>query len=187
MIKDLYIIELVVYIQLLRQLTFLDYLILGFIGSTKTAFQNINKLPAGHFLFLSKDNKISVKRYFSFVFTERRKSNSDLHLEFSNLIEKSVKDRMIADVPVGVFLSGGLDSSTVAYYAKKINPNVNTFSIGFSESAFNEAEDAKIVADYLKTNQFKAEFIAAYQTSFNKSKNETKIAQYTTAPYILIS
>jgi asparagine synthase (glutamine-hydrolysing) len=131
---------------------FLDYLILGFIGSARTAFQNINKLPAGHFLVLSKDNKISVKRYFSFVFTERYKSNSELHLEFNNLMEKSVKDRMIADVPVGVFLSGGLDSSTVAYYAKKMNPNVNSFSIGFSESAFNEAQDAKLVADYLKIN-----------------------------------
>jgi asparagine synthase (glutamine-hydrolysing) len=71
--------------------------------------------------------------------------------QVKSLIEASVASRMIADVPVGVFLSGGLDSTIVAYEASRLNPRIHTFSIGFEEARFNETEYSRRAAAFLGT------------------------------------
>jgi len=73
------------------------------------------------------------------------------------LQEDSKKKRLIADVPLGIFLSGGIDSSAITYFARKQKKNIKTFSIGFSEKTFDETRYAKQVADLLKTEHYHKE------------------------------
>ena len=76
------------------------------------------------------------------------------------LIDKSVRDRMIADVPVGAFLSGGLDSSTIVHYASKYTDKLNTFSIQFDYEDYDESKWANIISDKYKTNHHVIKFNA---------------------------
>jgi len=74
------------------------------------------------------------------------------------LLNDSVEKRLIADVPVGIFLSGGIDSSVIAYFAKKQKQDIKTFSIGFDEPSFDESSYAQQVAKFLKTDHYHKEF-----------------------------
>lgn len=78
-------------------------------------------------------------------------SESEALAKFDSLLGEAVEKRLVADVPVGIFLSGGLDSSTIAYYAARSHAVVRTFSVGFEETAFDESEQAALVARHLGT------------------------------------
>ncbi len=110
--------------------------------------------PAHNMIFDLKQNKIiSYKNYYNTneLGTKQSKlSYTDSKNKLKNLIEDSVKKRMVSDVPVATFLSGGIDSSIVTYYAKKFNPNLNTYSIGFDTT--NELNYAKIASEHIGTN-----------------------------------
>lgn len=123
-----------------------------FASKDKTILENIfNLYPAHNMIFDLKTNKIvSYKKFYDIKLEKQKISLEKAKVYILNLIEDSVKKRMIADVPVASFLSGGIDSSIITYFAKKYNPNLNTFSIGFD--TINELSFAKIVANYLKTN-----------------------------------
>ena len=73
-------------------------------------------------------------------------------------MEKSVKDRLIADVPVGVFLSGGIDSSLISYYAKNINPDITSYTIKMENDTYDESKYAKLVAKSIGIKNNIAEF-----------------------------
>jgi asparagine synthase (glutamine-hydrolysing) len=75
----------------------------------------------------------------------------EAQIEVKSLLEASVASRLVADVPVGVFLSGGLDSTVVAYEASRLNPRIHTFSIGFEEARFNETDYSRRAAAFLGT------------------------------------
>lgn len=128
------------------------YLSFGQVPAPKSILKNVSKLEAGTMLVL-KDGGVSVKEYwrpdFSRKFSELSLEKAGEELE--SRIAASVKKAMIADVPLGVFLSGGLDSSLVAYFAKKTNPDLETFSIGFKEKSFDESTYAREVAGILAT------------------------------------
>ena len=115
----------------------------------KTLFKNISKLSPGNFLvFNLKSNALSTKKYWDVDFTA--KTNPDPKKLFS-LLDNSVRLRLHADVPVGLFLSGGIDSSILAGLASRHHDNINTFSVGF-ESITNELPYAKIASDHFNTN-----------------------------------
>lgn len=125
------------------------YLSYQYIPGVNTLFQGIKKLLSGHFLIIEK-NECYIQKYWDIA--EKMKKYDDKtaikYLRF--LLEKSIKKRMIADVPIGAFVSGGIDSSTVTALAKPhVEYDFHTFSIGFE--SFSELEFAKIVSDHLGT------------------------------------
>ncbi len=138
-----------------------EYLTFDYIPTPNTIFNNIYKLEASQYLIF-KDAKITNKRaYWKVNFTEQNISFSDATATLDVLLNNAVRDRLMSDVPLGVFLSGGLDSSTVAYYAQKnAKVPVNTFSIGFSEKSYDESDYAKLVAKKIGTKHHE-EFLSA--------------------------
>ena len=125
------------------------YFTLGYVPDPLTIFQNVHKLPPGHYLTFSA-GRVEVQQYWDFKFepAESRKTE-DYMDELRALLEESVRLRLIADVPLGAFLSGGIDSSTVvALMAQQMNQPVKTFSIGFHEDSYNELTAKKLGTDH---------------------------------------
>ncbi|WP_410508087.1 asparagine synthase (glutamine-hydrolyzing) [Methanosarcina hadiensis] len=124
------------------------------LGET-TLLKNIKKFLPGHYMVYSlTENK--VKKYCRYYFLKTHEKEKKPFSFYSNkleeLIEEAVKRRMVADVPVACFLSGGVDSSVIAAIAKKYNENLNTFSIGFDTT--NELSYAKTVSDHIHSRHF---------------------------------
>ena len=121
-----------------------------------TFFKNISSLPPAHYIKISK-NKIEVTEYWN-VSSKFKEQQNDRGEEYyinglRELLESSVKYRMIADVPIGSFLSGGVDSSIItALMAENSQEQIKTFTIGFEEEGYNEFKYAKLIADKYDTN-----------------------------------
>ncbi|MCK4553667.1 asparagine synthase (glutamine-hydrolyzing) [Candidatus Parcubacteria bacterium] len=142
----------------LDELAIWQYFSFDYAPQPNTIFKNIKKLENGQ-LLIYKDSKIKLKYYYEISLKENFNiSEEEAISELNKLLEKSINMRLISDVPLGVFLSGGLDSSTIAYYAKRQKNNLKTFSIGFDEQSFDETKYAKQVADYLKTDHYHKQF-----------------------------
>ncbi len=134
----------------------------GYITSPYSIFENTYKLEPGHFLVVERDGSIrkeiywDVEEHFVKGYQERdrwlKRSEEELAQELEDLLTESFKLRLVADVPVGMFLSGGIDSSTVCALLAKEGARIKTFTIGFYEKEYNEAEYAKRVAQYLGTD-----------------------------------
>lgn len=134
---------------------FLQY---SYIPAPHTIFHNTYKLLPGHMLVLDLKNKNrELKKYWD-VFDHYNKpkiniSDADAIDETDRLLKKAYEYRMVADVPVGIFLSGGYDSSSVAALLQTgRTEKLKTFTIGFHENEFNEAPEAKKIANYLGTD-----------------------------------
>ncbi len=124
-----------------------NYLSYLCIPAPQTAFKSIRKLEPGHWL-LWKDGQIETKRYWLPDFSKKIKiTEEDAISETTRILRESTRLRMISEVPLGAFLSGGVDSSTiVALMAKESTSPVKTFSIGFEEQDFSELKYARRVA-----------------------------------------
>jgi asparagine synthase (glutamine-hydrolysing) len=129
------------------------YLTLGYVPDPLSIFRNINKLPPGFYLTFSDDG-VKVNRYWDFRFEPVAvRSESDYLAELRELLDESVRLRLISDVPLGAFLSGGIDSSTVvALMARHMGQPVKTFSIGFHEDSYNELKYARLTAEKFNTD-----------------------------------
>lgn len=140
------------YIAIHHYLTYQD------VPSPWTAFEGIKKLPPAHYLIL-KNGQIKVERYWKLSYIPKHTMNRrDLKNEIIERLKEAVKIRLISDVPLGVFLSGGIDSSaTVAMMSEIMSEPVKTFSIGFKEKAYNELQYARMIAEKYKTDH--TEFI----------------------------
>lgn len=131
------------------------YLQLNYIPAPRTIFKNVKKLMPGHFLEVKKKS-LQVKKYYSIPYTSNQplstNSYDDAKEKFKQLLEASVQRRLISDVPLGSFLSGGIDSSVVTGLAARHKPNLHTFSIGFrDEKFFDETNYARLVAKHFNT------------------------------------
>ena len=127
------------------------------IPAPHTILDRVQKLPAGHNLVYDlRERSANVVKYWDFVLepVESAKSEDDLAEELLHLIDGAVQRRLMSDVPLGVFLSGGIDSSLVTAMATKhVNAgSLRTFSIGFTEASFDELSWANQVAGLLGTN-----------------------------------
>ncbi|MBN2355627.1 asparagine synthase (glutamine-hydrolyzing), partial [candidate division KSB1 bacterium] len=112
---------------------------------------NIYKLPQAHWLGY-QDGKIDLKRYWHLHYRASSKSEHDLADELAALLRDAVKIRLMSEVPLGSFLSGGLDSSSVVAMMAQSNPNgVKTFSIGFDDTTYNELPFARLIAKTFDT------------------------------------
>lgn len=136
------------------------YLTLQYVPAPMSAFRGTAKLPAGHLLTVSPGQEPKVRRYWHLSFTPRANAPATLDQaveELTPILDEAVHLRQIADVPLGAFLSGGLDSSlVVAWMAKTSSRPVETFSINFAGSA-GEAHWARMVADMWKTHHHELE------------------------------
>ncbi|HKX28270.1 MAG TPA: asparagine synthase (glutamine-hydrolyzing), partial [Blastocatellia bacterium] len=133
-----------------------DFLTYGYVPDPRTAFNGIHKLPPGHTLTY-KNGQIRTRRYWDFGFGSavwaQRLTEAE-HIErLRELLAESVRIRLESEVPLGAFLSGGIDSSlVVALMAREMQQPVKTFSIGFKESGFDELKYAKVTAKLLNTD-----------------------------------
>lgn len=127
-----------------------NYFIYGYTNSSNSIFKNIYKLAPGSYMEFNLDkNKFKINSYFEFKY--EYKNNEPTYEEFLNLFEESVKSRLISDVPIGAFLSGGVDSSAVVAIASKYKKNLNTFSVSFDVDKFDESKYSKEISKKFKT------------------------------------
>ena len=134
-----------------------DYLTLGHVPQPETIWKHIHKLLPGHTLSLSRQKPEPViRRYWDIPYTSHpiQKSFAEYSREFNDLFLDAVRLHLIADVPVGVLLSGGLDSSAVAAAVKEVhNARLDSFSVAFENSAAtNELPYARLAAERVGTN-----------------------------------
>jgi asparagine synthase (glutamine-hydrolysing) len=132
------------------------FLAFNSIPAPLTIFREARKLPAGH-LLIADGAGISLRRYARprpvMAAQTRRESEPELAEELRERLRDSVRAHLVSDVPVGVLLSGGIDSSSLAALAARESPyRISTFSIGFEERSFNELEQARLVADRYSTD-----------------------------------
>ena len=131
-----------------------EYLGFEFVPSPQTMFDGIHKLPAGHYLLL-ENNQVRVQQYWDLSLAQDESLTS-----FDEAVEKmrehldfAVKSHLVSDVPLGVFLSGGLDSSCiVALMRKHLSGSLKTFTIGYEDETFSELDYADIVARHCETD-----------------------------------
>ncbi|MPS69560.1 MAG: amidotransferase 1, exosortase A system-associated [Novosphingobium sp.] len=132
-----------------------DYLAWGYVPDTRSILKGVTKLPAGHSLLLRHGAPMPrPAQWWNVSFAERRKGKvDDLEAELLHLMREAVSSRMVADVPLGAFLSGGVDSSSVvALMAEKSTQPVKTCSIGFDVAALDETGYATQIARQFATD-----------------------------------
>jgi asparagine synthase (glutamine-hydrolysing) len=125
-----------------------QYLNLGYVPHPKTGFKGIKELPPGHRIVL-KDKKVKLQQYYLNEDHLKQKINLDEDELCERLvyeIKEATKIRMIADVPIGLLLSGGIDSTAIASLASNINGSINTFTVGFEDEFYDERKEARLMA-----------------------------------------
>ena len=139
------------------------YLAYGYVPAPRTILRAVRKLPPGHTLVM-RDGRIRIERYWRLDYAAKLKVSDprELHGPIREAIRVATRRRMISDVPLGAFLSGGIDSSAVvAAMAEAASGPVKTFSIGFENAAYDELPHARRVAQLFGTDHH--EFIVAPQ------------------------
>lgn len=130
-----------------------DFLSFDYIPGTQTAFEAIYELPPGHWLRVNNAGNITMQPYCELSFEEDDSIDEPTAIKRArNLLLQSVERQLVADVPVGVLLSGGMDSSTlVGLMQRCVSEPVHTYSVGFEDPSFNELPYARTVAQKFKT------------------------------------
>jgi asparagine synthase (glutamine-hydrolysing) len=130
------------------------FLTLEYIPAPHSIFKSIKKLPAGHYL-LYDQGEVQIKKYWEVQPFELPKSFSAIKDRFFNLLHESVKMRMVADVPLGAFLSGGIDSSAIVSSMTSFSKDpIKTFSIGFEDKSYSELKYSDKVANQFGTDHY---------------------------------
>lgn len=133
-----------------------SYLTCGYVPDPLSILRGIRKLPPGHHLTFA-NGRVEVTCYWDFKYEPVKNGTSrrleDYLDELRSLLAESVRLRLISDVPLGAFLSGGVDSSTiVGLMARELSQPVKTFSIGFHEDSYNELKYARVAAEHFGTD-----------------------------------
>ncbi|GAB4001851.1 asparagine synthase (glutamine-hydrolyzing) [Spirosoma daeguense] len=129
------------------------YLTFEYVPTPYSIFRDIHKLEPGQFMIFEEGRISKHEPYWNITFNHQPISFDSALDRFDALLDDATASRLVADVPLGVFLSGGLDSSAIAYYAQKNSKTpIKTFSIGFQEKSYDEATYARAVAKHLGTD-----------------------------------
>jgi asparagine synthase (glutamine-hydrolysing) len=131
-----------------------EYLTYSYIVSDQTILEGIYRLPPAHVLMV-RGGQVTCRSYWDFTMQPSAKPPEEEAVveHLGELLSQAVKRRLLSDVPLGAFLSGGLDSSVVVALMTQLSDRpVQTFTIGFEEAAYSELEDARVVAHYLGTD-----------------------------------
>jgi asparagine synthase (glutamine-hydrolysing) len=127
-----------------------EYLAFGYIAGTGTFFSGIQKLPPGHTLEIGETGVPNIAEYWDLKPSQRDPRPEKYYVQaYRELLEGAVGSHLMSEVPLGVFLSGGLDSSAVAAIATKLRGPLQTFSVGYDEYAYSELPYARTVAKHL--------------------------------------
>lgn len=125
-----------------------------YVPTPRSIYKDIRKLEPASYLRL-KEGVVTIKPYWNPSAPAESMSEAEALARLDALLTEATRERMVSDVPLGVFLSGGIDSSTVAYFASKASAQkIKTFSIGFSEKSFDESAQARLVAKRLGTEHY---------------------------------
>ncbi len=159
-----------------------EYFQYNYIPYPNSIFVDVKKLEPGHFLLININGKIKKEAYYSipkvksnYSFTSYQKAQKEL----KRLLDISVKERLVSDVPLGTYLSGGIDSSIITAIASKHKKNLNTFSVGFSDNKFfDETHYAELVAKKHHTNHS-----VFYLTNKDLYNNLENILDYIDEPF----
>ncbi|MFN8058453.1 MAG: asparagine synthase (glutamine-hydrolyzing) [Vicinamibacterales bacterium] len=140
------------------------YLTLGYVAGPGSAFASLSRLPPAHYLVASAAG-VRTERYWDLPYRPKaRVDEREALVEFRSIFEESVRLRLISDVPLGAFLSGGIDSAaTVAAMSLEASGGVETFSIGFDDPRYDELPGARLVADRFHTRHH--EFVVRPQAA----------------------
>jgi asparagine synthase (glutamine-hydrolysing) len=131
-----------------------EYLAFGYLSGPETFFSGIRKLMPGHTLELEESGEIRIRPYWDLPLTDYHTHHDESYYiqTYRDLLEQAVSSHLMSDVPLGVFLSGGLDSSVVAALMTKIKRTpVETFSVGYVEQSYSELPYARQVAKHLNS------------------------------------
>jgi asparagine synthase (glutamine-hydrolysing) len=145
-----------------------EYLAFGYLSGPQTFYEGIHKLMPGHFIELKENGELRIEQYWDLnASTHRSSQNEHYYVQrYRELLESAVSSHLMSDVPLGVFLSGGLDSSAVAALMTRIRRfPVETFSVGYSEQAYSELPYARMVAEHL--NSIHHEILISRQDFFD--------------------
>jgi len=132
--------------------TLSEYLAFGYITGPSTMYEGINKLMPGHTLELDEGGRLKIEQYWDLTVApdSEVRPRSYYVQTYRDLLEQAVSSHLMSDVPLGMFLSGGLDSSVVAALATKIRGNrIQTFAVGYGEEEFSELGYAREVAQHI--------------------------------------
>jgi len=152
-----------------------DYLTLQYVPHPKTGFKNIFKLSQAHYLEI-KNGKIKIEKYWDLDYRNKLDLTEREWCEkLENKLAESVKLRMVSDVPLGAFLSGGVDSSAIVALMSKYTNKVKTFSVGFKEKKYDESDYAEIIARKYNTDHHK---LIIEPRDFNANFIEKLVYQY---------
>lgn len=130
-----------------------DYFAYGYVPNNKSIFKGVNKLEAGYKLIYS-NGTISLNKYWELRYNPKHQTEDEIVSTIYDKLKSSVKLWSVSDVPVGIFLSGGLDSSAVCGLASIDSSDVHTFTIGFDYQKNNELQFAKEIAEKFHANHY---------------------------------
>jgi asparagine synthase (glutamine-hydrolysing) len=135
-----------------------EYLSFDYVPAPRSIYKGISKLPAAHILVV-ENGEVRTRRYWNLTWQKDGDTPSmdRAAVELRELLSNAVRMRLVSDVPLGILLSGGVDSSTIAAFAvQHATEKVKTFSIGFEEDSFDESKYARQVAHHLGTEHYEA-------------------------------
>ncbi len=146
-----------------------QYLRLTYIPAPLTIIESVYKLPSAHYLTLDRYNNIEIKKYWDVSFSLKNiiKDYDTCKLQLKQTLLNAVERCMVSDVPVGAFLSGGIDSTTIVGLMARISSTpINTFTIGFKDKHYDESSLANITAQKYKTNHYS--YVLDYQSALDE-------------------
>ena len=125
-----------------------QYLSFEYVPTTRSIIRGVRKMEPGHFLVVRDGRIVKDEAYWTIDLTKKPITEVDAAGRLDDALRKATERRLMSDVPLGVFLSGGIDSSAVAWYAQQCSTQrINTFSIGFEEASYDESDHARLVAE----------------------------------------
>ena len=155
------------------------YLALNYVPGPRTMVDGIEKLPPGCFLEW-KDGQVQIEPYWKLIFKKERWTRESAEEALDHLLKESIRDHLAADVPVGVWLSGGVDSSALLRYAREASPaRLKTFSICFRGKSFDETRYIREIASQCETEHYELDL----NTNLDLSSAIEELAYYSDEPF----
>lgn len=161
-----------------------DYFIYSYVPSPNCIWEGFKKLPPANYLIYNiNTHKTSIHEYWALGIGKKVEKEETIQFNINNLLKQSVKDHLVSDVPVGMFLSGGYDSTTVLMQANDLGYSPNTFSLGFEKSERSEHLIANTIAGVFNTKH--REYL--FKNNADYLEDFKKISYYYDEPYAISS